>query len=37
MKKVLSLVLATLLATTMMGCGNANVESTTDQTDVKET
>lgn len=37
MKKVLSLVLATLLATTMIGCGNANVESTTDQTDVKET
>lgn len=37
MKKVLSLVLATLLATTMIGCGNANVESTADQTDVKET
>ncbi len=37
MKKVMSLVLATLLATTMIGCGNANVESTTDQTDVKET
>lgn len=37
MKKVLSLVLATLLATTMIGCGNANVEATTEQTDVKET
>ncbi len=41
MKKVLSLVLATLLATTMLGCGNANVESTTDpttdSTDIKET